>query len=165
MEIAIRPLAGDADIVAFRTLNEEWIAAHFELEPQDRLQLENPVASYIEPGGQILIAELDDEIVGCVALAREGDGAYELSKMAVAPGRRGRGIGRRLLAGTIDYARGIGATSLFLGSNSKLADAVHLYEQFGFVHIAPEQLHMPYARANVFMELLLVDPGAAPPPA
>jgi hypothetical protein len=43
---------------------------------------------------------------------------------------------------------------LFLGSNSKLGSAVHLYESFGFRHLKPEEIPpSPYARANVFMEL------------
>jgi N-acetylglutamate synthase-like GNAT family acetyltransferase len=85
-----------------------------------------------------------------------GNGVYELSKMAVSPAMRGRGIGRRLLEHTIAEARAIGATGLFLGSNSILKDAVHLYESLGFRHVPPEKLpEMHYARANVFMEMAL----------
>ncbi len=155
MDLVIRPLATGADADAFRRLNAEWIAAYFELEAEDRRQLDDPVAAYIEPGGQILIAEQGGEQVGCVALAPDGSGAYELSKMAVSPALRGRGIGRLLLEATIEHARSLGATSLFLGSNAKLASAVHLYEELGFVHVAPQTLHMPYERANVFMVLRL----------
>lgn len=56
----------------------------------------------------------------------------------------------------IDQARRIGAKSLFLGSNSRLKSAVHLYESVGFRHVPPESMPpMPYSRANVFMELPL----------
>jgi putative acetyltransferase len=155
MEIIIRPLASAEDAAAFRALNEEWIARHFTIEEQDRRQLDDPVAAYIEPGGEILIAELDGRPVGCVALVPDGSGAYELSKMAIAPALRGQGAGRRLLAAAIARARELGARSLFLGSSSKLANAVHLYEDAGFQHVAPESIHMPYARADVFMTLSL----------
>ncbi len=37
------------------------------------------------------------DAVGCVALIPMRDGVYEISKMAVSPNLRGRGIGRRLL--------------------------------------------------------------------
>ena len=80
--------------------------------------------------------------------------------MAVAPDLRGQGVGRTLLSAAIEHARGRGASSLFLGSSQKLANAVHLYESLGFQHVAPETLHMPYARADVFMQLVL---GAAEP--
>ena len=156
MDVTIRPLQTDEDIDAFRELNEEWIARHFVIEEQDRVQLDDPLAAYIEPGGQILIADVDGRPVGCVAIVPEGDdGAFELSKMAVAPELRGRGTGRRLLQEAIDCARSLGARSVFLGSSTKLGSAVHLYEAAGFIHVPPEAIHMPYDRANVFMELKL----------
>lgn len=156
--LTIRPLADARDAAAFRALNLEWIERHFTVEEQDRRQLEDPVAAYINAGGEILIAESDEEPIGCIALMPDGSGAYELSKMAVAPALRGGGAGRKLLAAAIARARALGARSIFLGSSTKLPAAVHLYEAAGFRHVAPETLHMPYARADVFMELVL-DPA------
>jgi putative acetyltransferase len=161
MDLTIRPLEDDSDAAAFSALNEEWIARYFAIEEQDRRQLDDPIAAYIDTGGEILIAELDGCAVGCVALMPDGAGAYELSKMAIAPDLRGRGAGRTLLSAAIDHARRLGARSLFLGSSRKLANAVHLYEALGFRHVAPETLHMPYARADVFMALVLDAPAAA----
>ena len=67
-----------------------------------------------------------------------------------------RGLGRRLLQHAIAQARGLGAKSLFLGSNTRLKDAVHLYESVGFRHVKPESIPpMPYSRADVFMEMPL----------
>ena len=55
-----------------------------------------------------------------------------------------------------DEARKLAAKSLFLGSNSVLKSAVHLYESIGFRHAPPEKLpEMHYSRANVFMEMPL----------
>lgn len=162
MDLTIRPLKDAADATAFRVLNEEWIAQHFTIEEQDRRQLDDPVAAYIDPGGEILIAELAGQLVGCVALMPDGTGAYELSKMAISPKLRGHGAGRTLLTAAIDHARALGARSLFLGSSRKLANAVRLYESLGFQHVAsPETIHMPYARADVFMQLEF--PGATAP--
>jgi len=127
VHLAIRPLRDAFDATAFRALNEEWIAQHFTIEEQDRRQLDDPVAAYIDPGGEILIAVLAGQPVGCVALMPDGTGAYELSKMAISPELRGQGAGRTLLTAAIDHARALGAHSLFLGSSRKLANAVHLY--------------------------------------
>jgi putative acetyltransferase len=131
MDITVRSLQTDADADAFRALNEEWITRYFALEDEDRRQLADPRAAYLGPGGEILIAELDGRPVGCVAIVPDGSGAWEL-----------------------------GARSLFLGSSTKLANAVHLYETLGFRHVAPETLHMPYARADVFMRLVLAGDAA-----
>jgi GNAT superfamily N-acetyltransferase len=144
--IEIRSLAPDDDATAFRTLNEEWIS--------------NPAHSILLKGGHIFMAYAGSEAVGCVALIPMQDGVYELSKMAVSPHLRGRGLGRRLLQHAIAQARSVGARSLFLGSNTRLKDAIHLYESVGFRHVKPESLPpMPYSRADVFMEMTL-GPGS-----
>jgi GNAT superfamily N-acetyltransferase len=154
--IEIRPLAPGSDTTAFRTLNEEWITRYFALEAKDREILNDPVHSILLKGGHILMAYAGAEEVGCVALIPMRDGVYEISKMAVSPHLRGRGIGRRLLQHAIAQARSIGARSLFLGSNARLKDAVHLYESVGFRHVKLETLPpMPYSRADVFMEMSL----------
>jgi putative acetyltransferase len=76
--------------------------------------------------------------------------------MAVSPKLRGMGIGRRLIEYAIAQARELGAKSLFLGSSTKLPNAVHLYETVGFRHVPPERLPPnPYVRADVFMEMAL----------
>ena len=156
IEIEFRPLEIGEDGTAFRTLNEEWISRYFVLEPKDRETLGDPENSILCKGGRIFMVWAGGKAVGCVALIPMGDGVYELSKMAVSPAMRGQGIGRRLLEYAIGQARTIGATSLFLGSNSVLKNAVHLYESVGFTHVPPEKLPpMHYARADVFMEMAL----------
>lgn len=155
-DIEIRPLEKGEDATAFRTLNEEWITRYFTLEKMDRETLGDPEKMILEKGGYIFMVYSGNQAVGCVALIPIGNGVYELSKMAVSPEMRGLGIGRRLLLHAIAQAKRIGAKSLFLGSNAKLANAVHLYESVGFRHVAPENIPpMPYTRANVFMEMPL----------
>ena len=156
LEVEFRPLEIGEDGTAFRTLNEEWISRYFVLEPKDRETLGDPENTILRKGGRIFMVWTGGEAVGCVALIPMGDGVYELSKMAVSPAMRGQGIGRRLLEYAIGQARTMGASSLFLGSNSVLKNAVHLYESVGFTHVPPEKLpEMHYARADVFMEMTL----------
>ncbi|WP_372008855.1 GNAT family N-acetyltransferase [Paenibacillus chitinolyticus] len=146
------------EALAFKTLNEEWIARIFTIEEADRIILDNPVENIMNRGGDVLIARDGDSIVGCVALAPTGAGVFELSKMSVTPELRGRGYGRKIIHAAINHARGLGATSLFLGSSTKLPNAVHLYESVGFKHVPVEQIGpMPYVRANVFMDMELVN--------
>lgn len=153
LEAEIRELIAGDDATAFRTLNEEWITRYFTLEEKDREVLGDPETMILRKGGHIYLAYLRGEAVGCVALLWCGNDIYELSKMAVAPHLRGQGIGRRLLRYALAQARGMGAKRLFLGSSSKLKNAVHLYESMGFRHVSPEDLPpMHYARADVFME-------------
>lgn len=155
MPIVIRDMTTAQDAEAFRRLNEQWISQHFVLEAEDRRQLDDPVAAIVRPGGQVLIAETEGAVVGCVALRPAGNRVYELSKMAVDPRSRGRGIGREVLRAALARAAALGASSVHLGSSTKLPNAVHLYETLGFVHVHPEELGLPYARADVFMQLEL----------
>ena len=148
-------MASAADAHAFRLLNEEWISRDFAVDERDRRQFDDPVATYVDPGGAILIADLGGRAIGCVAIVPRDGQAWELSKMAVSPDSRGRGVGRKLLEAAISHARGSGARSIFLGSSTKLAAAVGLYEAFGFRHVPRETLLLESTRIDVFMELAL----------
>ena len=157
----IRPFQ-PGDAAAFSALNEAWISKHFGMEERDHINLGNPEGTILAVGGHILMAYDGSRPVGCCALIPEhhpdspGATQFELAKMAVAEDIRGRGLGRRILLETIALARTLGARRLTLGSNRKLAEAVHLYESVGFHHLAPERRPATlYARANVFMEMNL----------
>jgi putative acetyltransferase len=157
-EIAFR-LFQPGDAAAFRELNEAWIARYFRVEEQDRIQLGDPEDNILRSGGQIVMAVAGEERIGCCALVFVKQGVFEVAKMAVSEHYRGHGIGRKLLEYTIAQAKVLGAHTLELASNTKLANAVHLYESLGFRHLPPERVEpSPYARANVFMELHL-SPG------
>ncbi|MET8043482.1 GNAT family N-acetyltransferase [Micromonospora sp. NPDC005215] len=154
--LTVTSMTTAAEAEAFRTLNEEWISHFFTIEESDRRTLDDPFAAIVDRGGDVLIVRDGGEIVGCVALVRNSDDVFELSKMAVTPAGRGKGLGRQLIEAAIGRARQLGATTLFLGSNTKLANAVHLYETAGFQHVSPEQIPLPpYARADVFMRMAL----------
>ena len=151
----IRPFqAGDDS--AFRALNEEWISKSFGMEDKDRVTLGDPVGQILQPGGRIYIALHGEEPIGCCALIPMEPSVFELAKMAVAEGYRGQGIGRKLLEHVVDHAKALGTRRLYLETNSKLANAIHLYESVGFRHLPSERVKpSPYARADVSMEMWL----------
>ncbi|MBW3566707.1 MAG: bifunctional helix-turn-helix transcriptional regulator/GNAT family N-acetyltransferase [Proteobacteria bacterium] len=134
----------------FHDLNREWVETFFYLEKYDIEQLENP-ERILEAGGEIWFARLDGRIVGTGALYCHGDGEYEVAKMAVMPGLRGRGVGRKVMEQLIRRFRERGGKRLVLATNSKLEPAIRLYRSVGFVDYVPEK-PPEYARANVFME-------------
>lgn len=73
------------------------------------------------------------------ALAASGGPVVELKSMHVATTHRGRGIGRDLLAGLLDAARGAGATGACLetGTAPEFAAARALYLSQGFAVCPP----------------------------
>jgi len=155
MQLTFRQfLPGDGR--AFRELNEQWIAKYFVLEEKDRLTLNDPEKYILNLGGHIYFATLDDEIVGCCALIANGRDSYEVAKMAVDESKRNLGIGKAMLGHVVEAARILRARRLTLETNSKLMNAIHVYESLGFEHIDPSRVEpSPYKRANVFMERLL----------
>jgi len=139
----------------FARLNLEWLRRWFVVEPFDEEVLGDPETHLLAGGGRILFA-LEGEgesarVVGTVALRNDGDGVYELTKMAVEPGRRGSGIGRALLREAIVLYRQLDGRELYLESSSVLTTALRLYESAGFVHRPAPRPGSHYARADVHM--------------
>ncbi len=134
----------------FIRLNDIWIKEHFVLEEADRALAANP-GRIIDEGGFIFSALLADRVEGVCALFRDSAVRYQLGRMAVAPEQRGAGIGGALMDHALQQARLVGATSVYLLSNTVLHPAISLYRRFGFVPIATGQ-HPVYARCNIVME-------------
>jgi putative acetyltransferase len=144
------------DEASFRSLNEEWITRYFRIEPKDEEVLADPQGSILATGGKILFAVVGERCVGCCALLRMSDGEFEVAKMAVTSEHQGAGIGRKLLRATIEAGRSAAARRLYLETNARLEAAIRLYESMGFRHLTPDRITpSPYARANVFMEMIL----------
>jgi putative acetyltransferase len=155
-EIGIRQFQ-PGDAAAFRRLNEEWITRYFRIEAKDEQTFANPQRTILDPGGRIFFATAGERCVGCCALIRIADKEFEVAKMAVEPSYQGAGIGRRLLHAAIEEGRNAGAQRLYLETNHVLTPAIRLYESVGFKHIDTKQIiPSPYARADVYMELILV---------
>jgi GNAT superfamily N-acetyltransferase len=144
------------DREAFRTLNEAWIEKHFRLEEKDRETLGDPDRHILATGGHIVMAERAGTPIGCCALIALGDGRFEVAKMTVVESERGQGLGRQLLERVIAFAKQKSIRYLYLETNTKLQNAIRVYEAVGFRHLAADRIKpSPYARANVYMEMTL----------
>jgi DNA-binding MarR family transcriptional regulator len=134
----------------FKQLNEEWITQYFKMEEADYRSLDHPDEYILQKGGHIFIALYNNEPVGTCALINMGDGSFELAKMAVSPRARGRGIGWLLGQHCIEKARSLGASRVYLESNTILKPAIQLYHKLGFRKVAGPP--SPYERSNIQME-------------
>ena len=138
---------------AFRELNEEWLNFYMEVEPEDERVLSDPEGTILAKGGVIILAMADGRAVGSGALINEGDGKFELAKMAVTADYRGRGIGRQIAERLITVAKATGAREVELVSARLLPAATPLYRKLGFREIPLGDV--PYARADIRMTMEL----------
>ncbi len=142
-----------ADQLDFARLNYHWIEKYFTVEAADRQSLDHPMEKIIVPGGHIFMAKYKGETVGTVAMIKMNESCYELAKMAVDEAAQGLNIGWRLGQAVVQKARDLGATRLYLESNTMLTPAISLYHKLGFKRIIGPP--SPYKRSNIQMELLL----------
>lgn len=137
---------------AFKALNERWIREIFKhIEATDIYELEHPVEHIIAAGGYIFIAELGGKPVGSFAMMKSSSPLYdfELVKFAVDPSAQGHHIGSRLIQCCLAKAREVGGRRLFIETNHRCAEAVHLYEKYGFHQIPVGDSN--YARCDIQM--------------
>ncbi len=138
----------------FAALNIEWLQACFYVEDVDFAMFANPEATILAPGGQIVLAEVDSQIVGTGALIKRSDTVYELGKMAVSKPFQGKGIGAVIVGHLEDAARALGLEKLYLVSSRKLPHAVPLYRKLGWVD-TDLPLHEVYKRSDISLEKTL----------
>ena len=135
----------------FYQLNRAWLEKYFYVEDIDHEILSQPREKIIEPGGFILMARINDKIIGTVALIASSDGQLELSKMAVDSDYQGLGIGEKLAVAAIQQYQATDFKGLFLESNRQLAPALNLYDKLGFVEQEHPKGDSHYSRADIYM--------------
>ena len=101
-------------------------------------ELRDLLGKYAEPDGRLLLAYVDDELAGCIALRKLEDGICEMKRLFVRDGFRGHKVGISLIERLIADARESGYKSMRLDTYpEKMSKAVSLYESHGFREIPP----------------------------
>ncbi|MSP92823.1 MAG: GNAT family N-acetyltransferase [Myxococcales bacterium] len=136
LPITLRPV-GRADVGAAidlvaRVLGE--FALTFGDGSSTDLQMRALPQSYVEAGGMFWVAlSQSGHVVGTCGVYPVAPATLELRKMYVEPELRGRGVGARLLAEAVAFARAHGTTRLVLDTTEQMKAAIAFYEMNGFV--------------------------------
>ena len=93
-------------------------------------------AEELSPGrGAFLIAYAGATPIACGAVRLLDEDTAEIKRMYVAPGARGRGLGRRLLGALEAEGRRLGVTRLVLETGPRQPESIALYSSAGFSRI------------------------------
>jgi len=131
----------------------QWLVARAEAElvarygGLDACELGLTAAMFEPPRGSFLVARVDCEHaaspqrpVGGVGLRRLPDGVGEVRRLWVEPSRRGRGVGRALMAWLEGSALELGFERVVLATGDRQPEAVQLYQATGWtrLYVDPE---------------------------
>lgn len=114
-------------------------------------ELNDLPGEYSEPGGALLLASVDQSPAGCCAFRplhnTDHLNACEMKRLFVRPAFRGLGLGRMLVEQTMTLAHLAGYTTMLLDTLRDMEAARALYQEAGFVEVAP-YYHNPLPGAH-----------------
>jgi DNA-binding MarR family transcriptional regulator/GNAT superfamily N-acetyltransferase len=109
------------------------------------------IANYNPARERCWMAESHGQIVGSVFLVEKSKKVAKLRLLLVEPSARGMGIGKRLVAECVRFARKTGYKTMMLWTQSELAAARKIYQQAGF-QLVGEKTHDSWGRKNLVAE-------------
>lgn len=161
------------DFAAFRGLLDEmaaWDAAETRacgFDParlladgygDDALALRH---AFTQPRTALFLARVEGAVAGCAGYSDQGNGTAEVEKVFVRPAFRGRGLGRALIAHTLDAIGAAGFRLIRLETATFMTDAIASYERFGFRRSPPFRPSLGgLGSLSVFMEREVQGGGA-----
>jgi putative acetyltransferase len=108
---------------------------------------------YAFPRGVILLAKIENDFVGCVAVRKKENEIAELKRMYIKPAHQTKGIATLLLEKSLVIAAALGYKKIRLDTLDNMTPAINLYKKNGFYEIEPYYFN-PEKNAVFFEKML-----------
>lgn len=112
------------------------------------------------PKSQLWVAELEGKIVGCCGIfptENLPENCTELVKFYISENGRGKGIGKALLEKTIESAKELRYSQIYLESIPEFSTAVSIYEKQGFKFLEKPLGNSGHDGCNLWMLKSMID--------
>ena len=122
------------------------------------------IAEYVldnESRGRVWLAERDNDLVGCVAIAEREQNSGQLRWVLVDSATRGFGLGRRLVTLALDHCVERGLDSVCLETTDGLPESMQLYEKLGFELLSTETAELWDGPRKLIKMILRLSPDSA----
>jgi GNAT superfamily N-acetyltransferase len=139
-----------ADLDAVRRLMRAFVEWHHQRHADDlamvagyfdpaafEAELAGLPGKFARPTGDLLVADDDGAVVGCVAMKGLDSTTCEMKRLFVQQSAHGTGAGRALAEAIIDSARQAGYRRMVLDTGPLQHEAQGLYRSLGFNNIEP----------------------------
>lgn len=124
-------------------------------------ELERLASAYAERGGAAWVADVDGIAVGSVAVFRTREpGVFEVTKVYLAAGCRGRGTAAEMLGHAVALAAARGARRVRLWTDTRFRTAHRFYEKSGFRRLSGERYLPDVSSSWEYLYVLDLSPPA-----
>ena len=135
-DITITSKICSADIDAIIKLHVEYYSKNYGYDDTFESYVASPLedfASRSDLDERIWIVKVVGEVKGCIAMVRKDEVTAQLRWFILDESLQGMGIGKKLIANAIEFAKEKSYNKIILWTEDELEQAIRLYKKFGFV--------------------------------
>ena len=125
-----------------------WLGIDLSFQNFDQ-EINNLENMYNKLDGGLLLASINNQAAGVAGIRKFDNKECELKRMFVKSGFRNLGIGKLLLAGSIELAKRLNYEIIKLDTADFMKAAIKLYKDYGFIEIA-QYRYNPHESARYF---------------
>ncbi len=137
MSVSIRDTIKPGDVGAITWLHGVIYADEYKLDETFEAYVAVPLSEFVKSGDfthqRLWVVELDDKVLGGIAIVQNSPEEAQLRWFILHPDLRGRGLGKNLVSISLDFCREHGYKRVVLWTFDELDAAIGIYKKKGFL--------------------------------